>query len=131
MSERTSLRVRDVMTTDLHAIDGLATLSDALRQMKQHGVSSLIVSRRSSDDEAGLLEVAGIAAVVAQNRPVDRVSVYEAMKKPVVTLPPGMLARYAVRLLNSLCLTRAVVVDDTREAIGMVTLRDLVLAEAT
>ena len=131
MSERTPLRVRDVMTTDLHAIDGLATLGEALRQMKQHGVSSLIVSRRSSDDEAGLLEVAGIAAVVAQNRPVDRVSVYEAMKKPVVTLPPSMLARYAVRLLNSLHITRAVVVDDTREAIGMVTLRDLVLAEAT
>ena len=54
---------------------------------------------------------------------------YEAMTKPVVTLPPGMLVRYAVRLLVGLGLTRAVVVDDERDAVGMVTLRDLVLAQ--
>ena len=120
--------VRDVMTTELHAIDGLATIEEAMRELRRHGVSSLVVARRDASDEVGLLDVAGVAAVVAGNQPVERVSVYEAMTKPVVTLPPGMLARYAVRLLASLGLSRAVVVDDARDAIGMVTLRDLVLA---
>lgn len=120
--------VRDVMTTELHAIDGLATIEEAMRELRRHGVSSLVVARRDASDEVGLLDVAGVAAVVARNQPVERVSVYEAMTKPVVTLPPGMLARYAVRLLASLGLSRAVVVDDARDAIGMVTLRDLVLA---
>ena len=123
-------RVQDVMATDLHAIEGLANVDEAMRLMRQHGVSSLIVARRDHDDEVGLLEVANVAAeVVARNRPPERVSVYEAMTKPVVTLPPGMLVRYAVRLLVGLGLTRAVVVDDQRDAVGMVTLRDLVLAE--
>ena len=123
-------RVQDVMATDLHTIEGLANVDEAMRLMRQHGVSSLIVARRDHDDEVGLLEVANVAAeVVARNRPPERVSVYEAMTKPVVTLPPGMLVRYAVRLLVGLGLTRAVVVDDQRDAVGMVTLRDLVLAE--
>ena len=123
-------RVRDVMATDLHSIDGLANVDEAMRLMREQGVSSLIVTRRDSDDEVGLLEVAAVAAeVVARNRAPDRVSVYEAMAKPVVTLPPDMLARYAVRLLVNLGLTRAVVVDEDRNAVGMVTLRDLVLAD--
>ena len=133
MSERSaseSARIQDVMATDLHAIDGLANVDEAMRLMREHGVSSLVVARRDKDDEVGLLEVANVAAeVVARNRPPERVSVYEAMTKPVVTLPPGMLVRYAVRLLVELRLTRAVVVDDERDAVGMVTLRDLVLAE--
>lgn len=123
-------RVRDVMATDLHMVDGLATIDDAMRLMKEHAVSSLIVARRDDEDEVGLLEVAHIAAdVVARNRPRDRVSVYEAMTKPVVALPEAMLARYAVRLLVGLGLTRAVVVNEARDAVGMATLRDLVLAE--
>ena len=123
-------RVRDVMATDLHSIDGLANIDEAMRLMREQGVSSLIVTRRDSDDEVGLLEVAAVAAnVVARNRAPDRVSVYEAMAKPVLTLPPDMLARYAVCLLVNLGLTRAVVVDEDRNAVGMVTLRDLVLAD--
>ena len=123
-------RVRDVMATDLHSIDGLANIDEAMRLMREQGVSSLIVTRRDSDDEVGLLEVAAVAAeVVARNRAPDRVSVYEAMAKPVLTLPPDMLARYAVRLLVNLGLSRAVVVDEDRNAVGMVTLRDLVLAD--
>ena len=123
-------RVRDVMATDLHSIDGLANIDEAMRLMREQGVSSLIVTRRDGDDEVGLLEVAAVAAdVVARNRAPDRVSVYEAMAKPVLTLPPDMLARYAVRLLVNLGLTRAVVVDEDRNAVGMVTLRDLVLAD--
>lgn len=122
--------VEDVMTTDLHTIDGLATVAEAIQAMRRHHVSSLVVNRRDADDEVGLLEVTGIAqTVVAQNRPKDRVNVYEAMDKPVVTLPTGMLTRYAVRLLCQLGLSRAVVVDDHRDAVGMVTLRDLVLAD--
>ena len=125
------LRVRDVMTTALHTVDGLATVAEAMRLMRRHAVSSLAVARRDEDDEVGLVEVVHIAnEVIARNRAPDRVSVYEVMSKPVVTVPPDMLTRYAARLLGSLRLTRAVVVDEARNAIGMVTLRDMVLAAA-
>ncbi|MCY3820818.1 MAG: CBS domain-containing protein [Gammaproteobacteria bacterium] len=128
MSEQREARVEDVMVTDLYNINGLASVGEAVQMMKKHRVSSLVVDRRDADDEVGLVEVADVAnEVIARNRAPDRVSVYEVMTKPVVTLPPGMLVRYAVRLLARLGHSRAVVVDDGRNAVGMVTLRDLVL----
>ena len=128
MSEEREARVEDAMVTDLFSIDGLATASEAMEMMKRHRVSSLVVDRRDADDEVGLVEVAEIAKeVIGRNRAPDRVSIYEMMTKPVVTLPPGMLVRYAVRLLAQLGVSRAVVVDEARNAVGMVTLRDLVL----
>ena len=121
------LRVQDVMVRELHVIDGLATIGEAIAMMKEHDVSSLVVARRDADDEVGLVEVVDVADPLAADRPPDRVHVYEVMDKPVVTLPPGMLARYAMRLLCEMGLSRSVVVDEKRDAVGIVTLRDLVL----
>ncbi len=128
MSTPPALRVQDLMVTELHAIDGLATVAEAMALMRRHVVGSLVVNRRDEDDEVGLVTVAAIAAeVVAKNRAPERVNVYEVMTKPVVTVPPGMLARYAAQLLGELQLSRAVVVNEARAAVGIVTLRDLVL----
>ena len=65
--------------------------------------------------------------VIAPNRSPERVDVYEIMSKPVVTLPSDMLARYAVRLLVRFDISRAIVVDQDRNPVGIVTLRDLVI----
>lgn len=128
MDLKNSLRVRDVMATDLHVVDGLATIGEAVGLMRRHEVSSVVVARRDADDEVGLVEVDDIADGLEFGQSPDRVHVYEVMSKPVVTLPPGMIVRYAMRLLNSNALSRAVVVDENRDAVGIVTLRDLVLA---
>jgi len=131
MSDKPIIRVGDVMSPELHTVDGLATVDEAMRLMKEHHISSLAVARRNADDEFGLLEVGDIAGeVIARNRAPERVNVYEIMSKPVVTLPSDMQARYAVRLLVRFALTRAVVVDHDRNPLGMVTLRDLVLSHA-
>ena len=131
MTENSSVRVRDLMVEELHTIDGLDTVAAAMALMKRHRVSSLVVNRRNEDDELGLVVVADIArGVIADNRAPERVNVYEIMSKPLLTLPEDMLARYAVRLLVRLDLSRAVVVDHDRNAIGMVTLRDLIMGYA-
>ena len=130
MSLKPELRVGDVMTTEIISINGLATVSDAMVLMRRHNVNSLVVNRRDDDDEIGLVLVSDIARqVIAPNRSSDRVNVYEIMSKPVWTLPPDMLARYAVRLLARFEVSRAVVVDHDRNPIGIVTLRDLTLGE--
>ena len=59
-----------------------------------------------------------------------RVNVYEIMSKPVLTVPTEMLARYAVRMLVRFAISRALVVDQQRNPLGMVTLRDLVIGLA-
>ncbi len=129
MSEKHTIRVGDVMGSKLYTIDRLATVAEAMALMKRYEISSLAVNRRDDDDEFGLLVVADIAReVIAKNRAPERVNVYEIMSKPVLTLPSGMLARYAVRLLVRFELSRAVVVDYERNPLGMVTLRDLVLS---
>ncbi len=130
MSTKPELRVGDIMVTKIVSINGLAVVSDAMSLMRRHNVKSLVVNRRDENDEIGLVLVSDIARlVIAPNRSPDRVNVYEIMSKPVLTVPPDMLARYAVRLLARFEVSRAVVVDPDRNPIGMVTLRDLTLGE--
>ena len=127
MTTRRILRVRDVMHDEVHTIDGLATVSEAVALMRRHRVSSLVVPRRD-DDEMGLVGVTDVARkAIAENRALKRVNVYEIMSKPALTLPSEMQARYAVRLLVRFGISRAVVVDHDRNPVGMATLRDLVL----
>lgn len=128
-TDKRNIRVSEVMIGDVRSIDGLATVSDAAALMRSHSITSLVVNRRDADDEAGLIDIQGIAReVIARNRAPDRVHVYEVMTKPVVSLPATMLLRYAVRHLTTLGLRRALVVDQERNVIGIVALRDMVLA---
>ena len=132
MTYKRKIQVSEVMVSDLQSIDGLATVADAVAIMQEHSISSLVVERRNEDDEAGLIDVVGIAReVIAKNRAPDRVHVYEVMTKPVVTIPATMLVRYAARHLVTVGLSRALVADAERNVIGMVTLRDLVIARIT
>ena len=128
MNQRRQKRVEDVMTAEVHVIDGLATVAEAVALMEEHSVSSLAVNRRDETDEVGMVVVSDIARnVIAPNRSPERVNVYEIMSKPVVTLPSDMLVRYAVRLLVQFDISRAIVVDHDRNPVGIVTLRDLVI----
>ena len=128
MTQRRPVRVSDVMVTNLHTIEGLATVAEAMAAMRQHQVSSLAVNRRDQDDEPGIVTVRDIAReVIARNRAPERVNVYEIMAKPVLTVPSEMIARYAVRLLVRFAISRALVVDHDRNPLGMVTIRDLVI----
>ena len=124
------VRVSDVMQTSLHTVNGLASVQHSLEQMGRERVSSLVVERRDEDDEYGVITVHDIAAkVVSANRSANRISVYQVMTKPALTLHADMNVKYAIRLLSKLGLTRALVTRG-RKLEGLVTLRDLVLSGA-
>jgi len=123
---RDVVRVTDVMHQDVHKIDGLAHIRDAIELMNRHGVSSLIIERRDESDEYGFITVEHIAArVIAVNRSLERTSVYEVMDKPTLTLDPAMNIKYAIRLLAQLDRRRALVTGKGG-LLGFVTLRELV-----
>ena len=125
------VRVGDVMTTVVRTIGRMDTVAEAIQVMREAGVSSLVVERRDPLDEYGLVTISHIAReVIANDRPAERVNVYEVMAKPVLTLPVDMQTKYAVRLLVGFSLTRALVVDQSRIPVGIVTLRDIVLRHA-
>jgi CBS domain-containing protein len=121
------IRVKDVMKTDFGTIDGVATVADALKQMKSLKTAVLIVNKRNEDDEYGMLTSGDIARhVLAKDRAPDRVNVYEIMSKPVITVHPDMDIRYCSRLFANFNLVRAPVLENN-QVVGMVSPNSLVL----
>ena len=127
IENRTVIRVRDVMKTDFGAIDGIATVDDALKKMKSLKTAVLIVNKRHEDDEYGLITSGDIARhVLAKDRAPDRVNVYEIMSKPVISVHPEMDIRYCSRLFADYNLVRAPVIEN-RTVVGIVSPNSLVL----
>ncbi|MEE9398238.1 MAG: CBS domain-containing protein [Methylococcales bacterium] len=126
-NKRVRIRVRDIMKTDFATIDGIATISDALKKMKKKKTSVLVVNKRHEDDEYGLVTAGDIARhVLAKDKAPDRVNVYEIMAKPVISVDPEMDIRHCSRLFARYDLVRVPVLRD-REVIGTVSPNALVL----
>ena len=127
MDNKDLIRVKDVMKTDFGTIDGVATVADALKQMKMLKTAVLIVNKRHDDDEYGMLTSGDIARhVLAKDRAPDRVNVYEIMSKPVISVHPDMDIRYCSRLFANYNLVRAPVLENN-QVVGMVSPNSLVL----
>lgn len=115
------------MSTGVLRVDGKALVREAVELMRTLDVSSLIVERLDETDEIGLITMADIAReIVAKNRSLDRVNVLEIMSKPVLSVPQNMTLLNATRLLAKFDISRAAVIDDQRNPVGMVTRGDLV-----
>ena len=126
MSEKSYVRVKETMTPSPRSIDGLAKTSEAIGIMRSEKVSSLVVEKRHEGDEYGLVVVHDIAEkVIGADKSPDRVSVYEIMSKPVVTVDADMDIKYAIRMLTRFGLSRALVMDKGN-LVGITTLRDMV-----
>jgi CBS domain-containing protein len=124
------VKVADLMRSALHTIDGLASVQTAIEEMSRLGISSLVIERRNSGDEFGVITMRDIAAkVIAANRSVARTSVYEIMTKPALTVSADMNVKYAIRMLSRFGITRALVTRDDA-LVGLVTLRDMVVGYA-
>jgi CBS domain-containing protein len=127
MNEEEITRVRDVMKSNFDQVDGMTTVTEAIRYMKHKDNKSLIVKKRHPDDEYGILLISDIARrVLGEGRSPDRVNVYEVMAKPVITVRPDMDIRYCAQLFERFELSRAPVVQ-RGEVVGIVSLTDLVL----
>jgi CBS domain-containing protein len=127
VSERKIVRVRDVMRPEFDTVDSMATIEQALDSMQYPDNKCLIVEKRHEDDEFGLLLISDVARkVLAQDRPPDRVNVYEVMQKPIIFVDPAMDIRYCARLLERFDLSRTPVIDNG-EVVGVVSFTLLVL----
>ncbi len=120
-----SITVADVMTPSPVTITGMASVQDALDLMKAKQSNSLVIDRRTDDDEYGLISLPDIAKkVIGRNKSLKRTSVYEVMEKPVLTVSGTMQIKYAIRLLTKFGLSRALVTE-VGQMVGFVTLRDM------
>jgi len=127
MNDKEVVRVRDVMKPKFDLVDGMLTVSDALRTMKNVETKCLVVDKRSDNDEYGLVLISDIAKqVLAKDRSPERVNIYEIMSKPVIIVDPEMDIRYCARLFERFNLSRSLVVENG-VVIGIVSFTDMVL----
>ena len=123
----TVIRVRDVMKFDLDIVDGMLTVTEALKSMKFPDTRTLIVDKRHEDDEYGVVMFRDMAKkVLARDQSPNRVNIYEIMSKPVISVHPDMDIRYCTRLFDRFGLSRAPVIEH-QKIIGLVSYTDIVL----
>jgi CBS domain-containing protein len=122
-----TLRVRDIMTTDVFTLVASTSIEDAARSLTYHQVSG-----------APVLDHGRIVGVVSKSDLVDprhragveKPTVRDAMTKVVRAVRPGDPVMTAVRLMASEGLHRAVVVNEQGKLVGIVSPMDVMRALA-
>lgn len=123
-------QVKDAMSNDIYQFaDGMLTVAEGIALAKKHNVSTLIIEKRHEHDEYGLVLLSDIAKqVIAQNRPPERVNLYEIMAKPMLSVSPEMDVRYCARLFERFHVHTAAVLENNK-LVGMVDYTNMVLAK--
>ncbi|MBT8074319.1 MAG: CBS domain-containing protein [Xanthomonadales bacterium] len=123
------IRVRDVMKSEVDVVEGMMTVTEALKSMKYPDTRTLIVDKRHDDDEYGVVMFRDMAKkVLARDHSPNRVNIYEIMSKPVISVDPDMDVRYCARLFDRFGLSRAPVLEH-QKIIGLVSYTDIVLKD--
>ena len=126
MNKKKAVFCRDVMHQRFELVDGLMTVSEALKIMKEKAYRKLVIKKRDDSDEYGMVQLSDIAKqVIAEDRSPERVNLYEIMAKPVISVRPDMDIKYCARLFNSFGLSSAPVIEN-EAVIGMVSYNDIV-----
>lgn len=119
------MKAKDIMNTNVVTIKGSASVAEAIKKMKEHGIRSLIVDRRTEDDAYGTITQRDIVyKVVAKGLDPKTVEVSEVMTKPLVVINPNLDVKYVARLLANTGLSRAPVISD-HKLVGVVSLTDI------
>lgn len=121
------IKAAEVMTQNFVTLDGMQTVREALDAMRANNEQVIIVNKRDQHDAYGILMLSDIAKqVMAKDRSLDRVNIYEVMSKPVVSVPPEMDVRYCARLFDKFGLSCAPVIE-AEEILGLVGYQELLL----
>jgi CBS domain-containing protein len=117
---------KEIMTTDVVTIDGMATAADAIALMKERKVRALIVDRRDPGDAYGMITQRDIAyATIAEGNDPTEVKVHEIFSKPLIVVNPDLDVRYVARLMSNFGLSRAPVIYEGKVQ-GIVTVSDII-----
>ncbi|CAC9634220.1 CBS domain-containing protein [bacterium endosymbiont of Bathymodiolus sp. 5 South] len=127
MNNTTPTLVKDIMWTQVDIVDSKCSVQNALNDMQHKKTKMLLVDKSHDYDEYGVVLIADIASkVIAKDRALERVNVYEIMTKPIISVHPDMDIRYCARLLTRLGLSRCPVLDNGK-IVGVVSLTNIVL----
>ncbi|BAZ46882.1 putative CBS domain containing membrane protein [Chondrocystis sp. NIES-4102] len=118
------MQAQEIMTQDVVTISGSATIAEAVKLMKDKGLRSLIVERRSDNDPYGMVtETDIIYKVAAFGHDPKQMRVYEIMTKPCVVVNPELGVEYVARLFANTRIRRAPVVKG--KLLGVISISDI------
>jgi len=119
-----SLRVRDVMVTNIITVEAGATARKAAELMNRHDIGCLIVV--NEDKPIGIVtERDMIKRVLLQLRDPRRSRVSYIMSKPLIATSPDTDLRDAINLMNERRIKKLPVIDDER-LLGLLSMTDIV-----
>lgn len=113
-------KAKEIASDQLFYIDGLASVRDAIKLMKDKNVRALIIQKRDNADVNGIVTVNDIIkGVIIPDKTLDEVSVYEIMTKPVFSISAHLNVKYVPRLMHNYNV-RIAPVEEGGEYIGII-----------
>jgi CBS domain-containing protein len=123
IQDTTSLR--DVMSTNILAVEPEDTIPETARRMSERDVGAAIVGPITSGTRPGIITERDLLTCVAEGRGPDYLRVADRFTPEAVTLPPDSSLQQAAKVMTSGSF-RHLVVYDGGETVGVVSMRDLV-----
>ena len=121
------IKARDVMRVDFFEIDRQATAADAIKAFKENKLRLLIIKKRDEFDAYGVVLLSDVVKkVLAKDRAVDRVNLYEIMSKPAICVEPDMDVRYCARLFSQFEISHTLVVESGK-VLGVIGYKELLV----
>jgi len=128
------LRVEDVMVprADIVSIENTATLTDLSNAFKEAGHSRLPVYKETLDDPVGMVHIKDLMPYLMfdakgrTGKTYPNRKVIQYIRRPVLFVPPSMLAQDLLRRMQARRMHMAIVVDEYGGTDGLVTIEDLI-----
>ena len=117
------MKAADIMSTNVITIDGLGTIFEATKLMKQHDVRTLIVDRAFEDDAYGIITQTDIARAIAKGKDPLITYVCEVMTKPCIVINPDLPAEQIPRLFAKAEIHASPVIKD--KLLGIISMSDI------
>ena len=120
------MKVADIMSKKVITIRSFAAVASAVKLMRNHNLSSLIVNRLDESDSYGIVTKTDIIyKVAAKGLDPKQVRVCEIMTKPCIVVNPDLSIQSVAQLFSNTGIHRAPIIRD--KLLGIVSMSDLLL----
>ena len=120
--------VRDIMTPKdkLILVSAMGTVRDAIKNMKEHSVRSVIVDKSSAGGAYGILTFKNLLeTIVAEDGDIDLLNIYDIATIPAISISAQIEVKYAAKMMVSQSIKRLLVIDNN-ELQGILTMTDII-----
>ena len=117
------MKAADIMSPKVITIDGLSTIFEATKLLKQHDIKTLIVDRASKDDAYGIITQTDIARAIAEGKDPCTTYIGEVMTKPCIVVNPNLPVEQIFNLFARTKTRVAPVIKD--QLLGIISISDI------